>query len=86
MDMHGIEDDDDDEPDEDIPEDPDLIEQNTSPCYSSYKPRRSAVWLFFTAESDKEYSKCNKCDARLKMHSGTTSILFRHLKGFHPKR
>ena len=84
--MEGTEEEDDDEPDEDIPEDPDLVEQNTSTCYSSYKPRRSAVWLFFTAEADKEYSKCNKCDARLKMHSGTTSILFRHLKGFHPKR
>merc|ERR1719150_3509247 len=41
---------------------------------------------FFTAEADKEYSRCNKCNTRLKMHSGTTSILFRHLKGFHPKR
>ena len=73
----------DEEADEEIPEDPDLIQQNTTLCY---KPRRSAVWLFFTAEPNKEYASCNRCNARLKMHSGTTSILFRHLKGFHPKR
>ena len=85
--LEGIEEEDDeDEPDEDMPEDPDLLEQNSSSTSLCYKPRRSAVWLFFTAESDKEYSRCNRCNARLKMHSGTTSILFRHLKGFHPKR
>lgn len=83
--LQAVDEDDEDEPDEDIPEDPDLLEQNASSTLC-YKPRRSAVWFFFTAEADKEYSRCNKCNARLKMHSGTTSILFRHLKGFHPKR
>ena len=82
----GMEEGDEDEDDDDIPDDPDLLEQNTNSNTLCYKPRRSAVWLFFTAEADKEYSRCNKCNTRLKMHSGTTSILFRHLKGFHPKR